>query len=133
MNQVVRKVIREYVCVLYRLIPVQQSVLGLDLPVTCNPWEFFSLLFIIVSFIEIANGKVKLADMRKIFSLQKLGILDFKTIWTLLCIILYWRIKLGEEYAFEDVLFIVVSKIFVSLITNEYRRIGNNLEEHAYL
>lgn len=107
--------IREYVCVLYRLIPVQQSVLGLDLPVTCNPWEFFSLLFIIVSFIEIANGKVKLADMRKIFSLQKLGILDFKTIWTLLCIILYWRIKLGEEYAFEDVLFIVVSKIFVGL------------------
>lgn len=133
MNQVVRKVIREYVCVLSRLIPVQQSVLGLDLPVTCNPWEFFSLLFIIVSFIEIANGKVKLADMRKIFSLQKLGILDFKTIWTLLCIILYWRIKLGEEYAFEDVLFIVVSKFFVSFITNEYRRIGNNLEEHAYL
>lgn len=67
----------------------QQRILGLDLPLTRIPWEFFSWLFIMDSLIEIANGKVKPADIRKIFNLQILGTLDFKNISILLYVVDY--------------------------------------------
>ena len=41
------------------------------------------------SLIEIANGKVKPADIRKIFNLQILGTLDFKNISILLYVVDY--------------------------------------------
>ena len=41
------------------------------------------------SLIEIANGKVKPADIRKIFNLQILGTLDFKNILILLYVVDY--------------------------------------------
>lgn len=69
---------------------LQQSILGLGLPLTCIPLESFNLLFIIDSLIETANGNMVPTDIRKIFILQIFGKPDFKNMWDpLLCIDMY--------------------------------------------